>query len=538
MKGSLVKPGGGTAGRRAFLVGVTAACAVTETATATRGFGQTAPPVPPPPEGGKEGGKSYRTAGELVADLAGRRVSAVELLDQAIARIERLDKSINAVVVRDFDRARQAAIAADQALARGERKPLLGLPMTVKEAYNVAGLPTTWGIPAFKGWQPTEDAVVVERLKAAGAVIIGKTNVPVGLADWQSTNSIYGTTSNPYDLARTPGGSSGGSAAALAAGYVALEAGSDIGGSLRTPAHFCGVFAHKPTYGIVPMRGHTVPKLPALPSAGDGLAVVGPMARSANDIALALDVIAGPDEQREGVGWRLVLPRPRHRVLGDFRVLLIDTHPLGATAEAIRTALAQLADRLGKQGVAVARQSPLLPDLAEATRNYMRLLGPVMNQGRPPDYYERMRSIAATMGPGDQSLDAIYVRSANVGWREWVDAAGARIRLQAQWATLFKQFDVVLCPPMPTVAFKHDHAEPSARHLDVDGQSQPYINNIIWAGPATGAGLPATVAPIGRTESGLPIGVQIIGPYLEDSTPIQFAQLLEQAFGGFVPPVL
>jgi amidase len=275
-----------------------------------------------------------------------------------------------------------------------------------------------------------------------------------------------------------------------------------------------------------------------LPSAGDGLAVVGPMARSAGDIALALDVIAGPDEQREGAGWRLVLPRPRHQVLADFRVLLVDTHPLGSTAGDIRTALAHLADRLGKEGVTVARQSPLLPDLAEATRNYMRLLGPVMNQGRPPEYYERMRSIAATMGPDDQSLDAIYVRSANVGWREWAAAAGVRTRLQAEWAMLFKQWDVVLCPPMPTVAFKHDHAEPSARHLDVDGQSQPYINNIIWAGPATGAGLPATVAPIGRTESGLPIGVQIIGPYLEDSTPIQFAQLLEQAFGGFVPPML
>jgi amidase len=360
----------------------------------------------------------------------------------------------------------------------------------------------------------------------------------VGLADWQSTNPIYGTTSNPYDTARTPGGSSGGAAAALAAGYVALEAGSDIGGSLRTPAHYCGVFAHKPTYGIVPMRGHTFPRLPALPSAGDGLAVAGPMARSANDIALALDVMAGPDERREAIGWRLVLPRPRHRVLGDFRVLLIDTHPLGATAEAIRTALAQLADRLDKQGVAVARQSPLLPDLAEATRNYMRLLGPVMSQGRRPEYYEQMRSIAATMGPDDQSLDAIYVRSTSVGWREWAAAAAAQTRLQAQWATLFKQWDVVLCPPMPTVAFKHDHAEMSARRLDVDGQSQPYTNHIIWAGLATGAGLPATVAPIGRTESGLPIGVQIIGPYLEDSTPIQFAQLLEQAFGGFVPPAL
>jgi amidase len=530
MNGSSVGPTVATGGRRAFLLGATAAAFAV---TSPRAFGQTTAPVPAP-----ERGKWYRTAGDLVADLAARRVSAVELLDQAIARIEELDKRINGVVVRDFDRARRAAIAADQALARGERRPLLGLPMTVKEAFNVAGLPTTWGIPAFKDWRPPEDAVVVERLKAAGAVIIGKTNVPVALADWQTTNPIYGTTNNPYDIDRTPGGSSGGAAAALAAGYVALETGSDIGGSLRTPAHYCGVFAHKPTYGIVPMRGHTFPGKPALPSAGDGLAVAGPMARSAQDLALELEVIAGPDEQRDGTGWRLVLPRPRHGVLRDFRVLLIDTHPLGATAEVIRTALSQLADHLAKEGVTVARHSPLLPDLAEATRNYMRLLGPVMTNGRPPAFYDRMRSIAASMGADDQSLDAIYVRSANAGWREWASAADARTVLQRQWATLFKQWDVVLCPPMPTVAFKHDHGEISARRLDVDGQVQAYTNHIIWAGLATAAGLPATVAPIERTSTGLPIGVQIIGPYLEDHTPIRFAQLLEQAFGGFVPPVL
>ena len=530
MQGSSVKPEGGTTSRRAFLAGVSAACV----ATTTRAFGQTATPVPPPPEGGKW----YRTAGEQVADLAARRVSAVELLEQSIARIEGLDKHINAVVVRDFERARRAAIAADEALARGERRPLLGLPMTVKESYNVAGLPTTWGIPAFKDWQPAEDAVVVQKLKAAGAVIIGKTNVPVALADWQTTNPIYGTTNNPYDIERTPGGSSGGSAAALAAGYVALEAGSDIGGSLRTPAHFCGVFAHKPTYGVVPRRGQNFPRQPALPSAGDGLAVVGPMARSAQDIALAFDVMAGPDELREGIGWRLALPPARHRSLRDFRVLLIDTHPLCPTAGTIRAALAQLADRLGKERAAVARQSPLLPDLAEATRNYMRLLGPIMTQGRPPEYYERMRSIAATMGPDNQSLDAILVRSANLGWRDWETASNARTRLQSQWATLFKQWDVVLCPVMPTAAFKHDHAEPNARRLDVDGQSHPYNGNFVWAGLATAAQLPATVAPIGRSDTGLPIGVQIIGPYLEDATTIQFALLLEKAFGGFVPPVL
>ena len=284
------------ANRRAFMVGVAAASSL----PATRASGQTATTTSP----SRGRAEWYRTVGEQVTDLANGRVSAVELLDQAIARIDRLDTQINAVVVRDFDRARSAAIAADQALARGERRPLLGLPMTVKESYNVVGLPTTWGFPAYRDFRPAEDAVVVERLKAAGAVIIGKTNVPVALADWQSTNPIYGTTNNPYAIDRTPGGSSGGSAAALAAGYVALEAGSDIGGSLRTPAHYCGVFAHKPTYGIVPTRGQSFPGLPALPSAGDGLSVVGPMARSADDIALALDVIAGPDEQRDGVGWR------------------------------------------------------------------------------------------------------------------------------------------------------------------------------------------------------------------------------------------
>ena len=522
MKGTSIKSGDGTAGRRAFMIGVTAACA----AATTQAFGQAATPAP------------YRTAGELLADLAARRVSSVELLDQTIARIEVLDKSINAVVVRDFDRARQAAIAADQALARGERRPLLGLPMTVKESFNVAGLPTTWGIPAVQG-------LAADRGCRPGPTAEGRRRRhhrqdqrAGGARRLADDNPIYGTTNNPYDVERTPGGSSGGSAAALAAGYVALDLGSDLGGSLRTPAHFCGVFAHKPTYGVIARRGHNFPRQPALPSAGDGLAVVGPMARSAKDIALAFDVIAGPDEQRDGIGWRLQLPPPRHRALRDFRVLLIDTHPLGPTAEVIRTALAQLADRLAKVGATVAQQSPLLPDLAEATRNYMRLLGPILTNGRPPEFYERMRSLAAALAPDDQSLDAISLRSANVGWRDWEAANTVRTRLQHQWATLFKEWDVVLCPTMPTPAFKHDHSDASARRFDVDGKAEPYSINYVWAAPATGAGLPATVAPIGRTQTGLPIGVQIIGPYLEDLTPIQFAQLLEQAYGGFVPPAL
>ena len=222
----------------------------------------------------KEPGFEYRTAEALMAALVARQISASELINHAIARIESLDAKINAVVVRDFERARAAATEADKALAAGERRPLLGLPMTVKEAFNVAGLPTTWGFPRDNDWRPAEDALIVARAKAAGAIVLGKTNVSVALADWQSYNDVYGTTNNPWNLERTPGGSSGGSAAALAAGYVPLELGSDLGGSLRVPAHFCGVFAHKPSQALVPGRGHTPPGVPALPIDID-LAVVG-----------------------------------------------------------------------------------------------------------------------------------------------------------------------------------------------------------------------------------------------------------------------
>ena len=324
----------------------------------------------------------YRSAKALVAALARREISSAELTQHTIKRIEALDASINAVVVRDFDRARAAAREADAGLARGELRPLLGLPMTVKEAFNVAGLPTTWGIPAFKGWQAEGDAVAVARLKDAGAIILGKTNVAVGLADWQSYNDVYGTTNNPWDIARTPGGSSGGAAAALAAGYVSLEIGSDLGGSIRAPAHFSGVFGHKSSYGIVPMRGHQLPGTEA--SGGDGeLAVLGPMARTADDLALALDILAGPDDS-DAKAYRLDLPPPRHQNLEEFRVLVIDTHPLMPTSEDVCMALDRLADRLSSRVAKIARSSPLLPDLAEAARIYMPMLVTFTPRGNRP----------------------------------------------------------------------------------------------------------------------------------------------------------
>ena len=342
------------------------------------------------------GALEYLSAGQLTEGLRQRRFSSLELTDHLIARIERRDAAINAVVVRDFERAREGARAADAALGRGEQRPLLGLPMTVKESFNVAGLPTTWGIPQAKDFKAKEDALIVARVRSAGAVLLGKTNVPLMLDDWQSYNAIYGVTRNPWDLERTPGGSSGGAAAALAAGFGPLGLGSDIGGSLRVPAHFTGVMALKPTLGLVPTRGHTPPGATPLPR-DDDLVVVGPMARTAADLALLFDVIAGPDELTTGVGYRLDLRPPRHPEFARHRVLMIDSHPLVPTAAPVRGALDRLAARLVRSGVKVDRSHPLLPDLAEAARLYMRLLLSFSAAFWRPAVYEDLKNAGAVL---------------------------------------------------------------------------------------------------------------------------------------------
>jgi amidase len=478
---------------------------------------------------------SFSSATALSAALAARQVSAVELAQDAIGRIERHDGKINAVCVRDFDRGMEAARAADVARARGETGPLLGIPLTVKESYNVAGLPTTWGNPAQKDFVPAEDALSISRIKQAGGVLLGKTNVPLGLGDWQSYNDIYGITNNPYDLGRTPGGSSGGSSAALAAGYGALSMGSDIGGSLRVPAFHCGIYAHKPTFALVASRGHTPPPLPPLPFDRD-LSVIGPMARSAADLTLLLDVVAGPDPLEPGIAYRLALPSSRHRELRDFRVLLIDTDPVMPTAKSVRSAIDQLAQNLGKAGVTVTRSSPLLPDFAASSRLYMRMLMSFLAASFTPEIYAEAVAGATQLAPDDMSLAAERLRGITLSHRNWLIADGGRTRLRAQWRELFKNFDVVICPVMPTPAYPHDHSEDQeTRRINIDGKDYVYPDQLSWPGIATLPGLPATAIPIGLSE-GLPVGVQIVGPWLEDRTPLKLAELIEREFGGFVPP--
>jgi amidase len=479
---------------------------------------------------------AYQSTAELVALLHARQVSAVELLDRSIARIEAHDPTLNAVVVRDFERARAAAREADQALARGDRRPLLGVPMTVKEANNVAGLPTTWGIPGTKQLLVSEDAVAVARLKAAGAVVLGKTNVPLLLADWQTYNAIYGVTNNPWDLGRTPGGSSGGAAAALAAGYVSLEFGSDLAGSLRVPAHYCGVFAHKPTHGLVPSRGVAPPGTPSLSVAVPvDLVVVGPMARTAGDLERALDVVAGPDEA-EAAGYKCVVAPPRHRDLENFRVFVLDHHPLLPTAGVVRPALGNIAERLGKLGCKIGRTSPLLPDLGLMSRIYAELLMAFVGADLPREQSNRLQAAASALSPDDMSPAAARLRGSVMSHANWIRTDRMRAGIAHQWRQFFRDWDVLLCPVMPTPAFEHDHSDINTRRLAIDGKQTAYSDQALWSGVATLTGLPSTTMPVGCSQEGLPIGMQIVGPYLEDRTTIAFAALTEREFGGFRAP--
>lgn len=443
-------------------------------------------------------------AGACARAVAQGEVSALALCDAAIGRIEALDGGINAVVLRDFDRARDQARLADAARARGERPPLLGVPMTVKESFNVAGLPTSWGLPPFKDFRPQTDAVAVQRLKAAGAVILGKTNIAAALADWQSANPVYGRTVNPLDGTRSAGGSSGGSAAALAAGMVALELGSDLYGSVRVPAHFCGLYGHKSSVGVLPTRGHDFPGTQMEP--GDRPAVIGPLARCAEDLDLVLDAIAGPD-QPDAMAYRLALPAPRHPTLRGWRVLVLDRHPACATSAAMRGAVDTLARRLEHNGVTVARTSERLPDLQAMSDRYATLV----------------TTLLGAWEPGGSTTQSAH---------DWIRLIGMRDQYRVQWRAFFERFDAVLCPPFGCGAYPHEEGQDwEARRLTIDGEPTPYGAQGAWSTLASMAGLPATVAPMARDADGLPLGVQIIGPYLEDRSTIALARLIHEAFG-------
>lgn len=476
----------------------------------------------------------YKTATELARAIRERQVGCVDLLDVYLERVHQHNKVLNAIIVLDADRARARAVAADAAVARGDDLgPLHGVPMTVKESYDVAGLPTTWGVPALRNNIANVNASAVDALLKAGANIFGKTNVPLYLSDWQTFNSIYGTTNNPWDLTRTSGGSSGGAAASLAAGMTALEIGSDIGSSIRCPAHFCGIYGHKPSYGIVSQRGHWIPKR----HVDMDMSVCGPLARSAEDLALALDVLAGP-KPMDKVAWTLNLPRPRKTALKDFRVAVKLDDPNFAVDHEVTDRLQTAVDALAKAGAKINDKEQPKFDTAHAYDLYTRLLRGASGAMLDEEAYAQARISAAQLPTNDQSASANQLRGVVQDHHSWFEAHEAREAVRAAWADFFQDYDVLLCPVASTVAFPHDHRERPERKLMVNGRAEEFNLHVpgFWAAIATLPYLPATSAPVGRTPGGLPVSIQIVGPYLEDRTTLEFARLLAQITGGFVPP--
>lgn len=473
----------------------------------------------------------YADATETARRIRARELTSVECLERYIARIERYNPSLNAIVVSDFERARARALAADQMLQAGEiGGPLHGVPISVKEAFDVAGLPTTFGIPGFENSLASGDAAVVSRLKAAGAVLLGKTNVPIGLGDFQSYNAIYGTTNNPWDLARTPGGSSGGESAALAAGLCALGCGSDIGGSLRNPAHYTGTYSHKPTFGIVPSDGHSpVPSL-----SEPDLGVYGPMARSARDLSLALSLIAGPG-QFAAPGYRLELPRVQ-KPLSALRVAVWPDDPMAPVAAELAERCQRVAEALARAGASVSDSARPGFSARDAHACYVKLLQSALSIGEPEDTLLEACRRASAHDPADRSDPARRAWNRVMPHRRWLVLHEQRQRVRLAWRAFFEDWDIVICPVACTTAFPHDHRPFGERSLDVDGVQRPYFNQLFWAGLATASYLPSTVIPTGRSRAGLPIGVQLIGPEFHDYATIDVAHQLSELGFAFSPP--
>ncbi len=475
----------------------------------------------------------FASATELAERIRDKQVGCLELLDYFLGRAERFNPALNAIIWMDVEGARERARAADAALAKGEVwGPLHGVPMTVKESFNLVGSPTTWGIPAHRDNIASDDATLVARKQAAGAVIFGKTNVPLNLADWQSFNAIYGTTNNPWNTERTPGGSSGGSAAALAAGLTGLEAGSDIGASIRNPAHYCGIFGHKPTYGLVPPHGQALPGSHA-PS---DISVVGPMARSAEDLDLSLSIVAGPDILDEA-GWQIALPPPRREHLRDFKVAVMPSDPNSEVQQSYQDRIVEVAEHLAKQGATVSFEVRPEIDTARAFQLYLLLLRAATSRRQTDEEFTHFSGVADAAEDADEAYYVQMARGIAMSHRDWLMLNNERTVMRLKWQAFFQDWDLLLCPAAASSAWPHDQAgERHERTISVNGKQVPTTDQLFWAGFSGMAYLPSTVSPIGLDEAGLPLGLQAITGHLQDRTSIAFARLLAEEIGGFKPP--
>jgi amidase len=473
----------------------------------------------------------YRSAASLARSLQAGEIGARELLEHFLERVDRYNPALNAIVVDRREDARARADAADAARARGETlSPLHGLPMTMKESYAWTGTPVTWGMAELAGNVTETDAVAVQRLIAGGANFFGKTNVPKSLADFQSYNEVYGTTNNPWNLERTPGGSSGGSAAALAAGLTGMDIGSDIGGSLRNPAHYCGIFTLKPTWGLCPTRGHS----PAPSLSPVDIAVVGPMGRSAADLRLALSLMAGPDGPEAG-SIRTDLPR-LEKPLSNLKVAVWTSDPHCPPSKAVVGAVEKVARAFEREGAAVDAQARPHFSTDESDFVFASLLMANMASRMPQPAFDQLVQRAEALKAEDQSPAALQLRRQTMRFHDWAGLNERRTRLRWAWHEFFQSFDVVVAPVMPTTAFPHDHRPEGQRTIAIDGEDRPYFSQTFWAGLSGVSHLPSTVIPTGPAEDGLPIGVQLIGPGYSDMRLIDLAERLEGLGFSFQPP--
>ncbi len=375
----------------------------------------------------------FASALDAAAAIRVKQVSSLELTRRMIARIEKYNPKLNAFVYQTRDKALAEAREADAALSRGDEVgPFHGVPICVKESFGVKGEPDTWGIVALKGSKASVNSAVVQRLLDTGAVLVGGTNVPLNLMDWQSFNDIYGTTNNPWDLTRTPGGSSGGSAAALAAGLSYLSVGSDIGGSLRVPASFCGIYSHKPTLDVVSLSGHAPGGGSGLSGFSTGLAVAGPMARSAPDLLAALKVLGGP-EGYERKAWSWNLPPPRKRALKEFRIGYVLDSPMASPTSEVRSSLERAISMLERKGARLEAGWPPGYELSEAFNNYLFLLAAFTfsTEDRQAQESDRERY--------QQNLSNSFAAGALTSYAEWQKRHLRQLSFRAMWQQYFEQ---------------------------------------------------------------------------------------------------
>jgi amidase len=474
----------------------------------------------------------FLSAKKLAALIRRKKIGSVELLELYLERVGRLNPRLNAIVVLDEKRAREQARKADRLAAKQDWKGALhGVPMTVKESFDLEGQPTTWGRTDMKGNIARTNALAVQRLIDAGAIVFGKTNVPVMLSDWQSFNPVYGTTNNPWDATRIPGGSSGGAAAALAAGLTGLELGSDIGASIRNPAHYCGVFGHKPTFKLCPSNGHNLPPNLAVKD----MAVIGPLARSAEDLDIALRLIAQPDETTaRGVKMMLARPKPGVKKL---KVAVLTTAATAEVDDSVQAAILETAKAFAKGGAKISESARPDFDLHEAHRTFIHLLRGATSSALTDEQFERQRELSAQTKPGGEDYAAWMMHANTMPVREWHTWNEKREQIRLAWAQFFGGWDLLICPTAATAAFPHNQkGERWERMVTVNGKPQPSTTQMFWAGFPGMAYLPSTIAPAGFTSDGLPVGVQIIGPQYGDYATIAAAQFLEREFQPFVAP--